>query len=155
MRSRSSVFVNETIDHLQYPAACVPSHDLTFAEALPLHVHSAFTHLETLLILKSVGGERMRAAIAQGTLKSWWASAAVGVPVPVLAPSSSGLRLGILSSDLKLSHPIGQLLLPVIDALHHAGGITVSCLVIRRVKSLAACCRTSFVTRCIPICRWV
>jgi hypothetical protein len=134
MRSRSSVFVNDTIDHMQHGAACIPSHDLVYVEALPLHVHTAFTHMETLLALKSVGGERIRAAIAQGVLQSWWAAA---VPPPMPAPASSALRLGVLSSDLKLSHPIGQLLLPIIDALHHAGGITVSCLVIRRVKSFA------------------
>ena len=80
----------------------------------------------------------MRAAVAQGVLKPWWAAAAVSVPSLLLAPSSSGLRVGVLSSDLKLSHPIGQLLLPIIDALHHAGGLTVSCLVIRRVRQFTA-----------------
>jgi hypothetical protein len=133
MNARSSVFVNSTIDILQFPASCVPSHDLVYVEALPLHVHAAFTQMETLLALKSLGGERMRAAVSQGLLNPWWSAVGVGVPHLLSAPSSSGLRVGVLSSDLKLSHPIGQLLLPIIDALHHSGGLTVSCLVIRRV----------------------
>ncbi len=134
MRSRSSDFVNQTMDHLQFPASCVPSHDLVYEQHLPLHVHAAFTHLETLLTLKSLGGERMRAAVAQGALKPWWITAAVAVPPLLLSQlSPGGVRVGVLSSDLKLSHPIGQLLLPIIDAFHHAGGMTTSCLVIRRV----------------------
>jgi hypothetical protein len=133
MNARSSAFVNNTIDFLQFPASCVPSHDLVYVEALPLHVHVAFTQMETLLALKSLGGERMRAAVSQGLLNPWWAAVGVGVPSLLLAPSSNGVRVGVLSSDLKLSHPIGQLLLPIIDALHHSGGLTVSCLVIRRV----------------------
>ena len=75
MLQRSSAFVNDTVDFLQFPARCVPSHDLVYMQELPLHVHAAFTHIETLLTLKSLGGERMRAAVAQGVLKSWWAAA--------------------------------------------------------------------------------
>lgn len=147
MRSRSSDFVNQTMDHLQFPASCVPSHDLVYEQHLPLHVHAAFTHLETLLTLKSLGGERMRAAVAQGALKPWWIAAAVGVPPLLLSQlSPGGVRVGVLSSDLKLSHPIGQLLLPIIDAFHHAGGMTTSCLVIRRVGDTR---RFPFTFQCI------
>ncbi len=152
MLSRSSAFVNDTMDSLQFPASCVPSHDLVYVEALPLHILAAFTQMETLFTLKSVGGARIRAAVAQGVLKPWWAAAAAGVPPLLLAQSSSGLRVGVLSSDLKLSHPIGQLLLPIIDALHHAGGLAVSCLVIRRVRGLLQ--NTSHITRFTSRCRW-
>jgi hypothetical protein len=130
MQERSSTFVNDTMDYMQFPARCVPSHDLVYMQGLPMQLHAAYTHMETLMTMKSLGGERMRAAVAQGVIKSWWAAAAVP---QLLAPSSTALRIGILSSDLKLSHPIGQLLLPIMDALYHAGGMFASCLVIRRV----------------------
>jgi len=128
MLQHSSSFVNDTLDYLKYPARCVPSHDLVYMESLPLQVHASFTHLETLMTLRSLGGERMRAAVAQGILKSWWISAS-----PQLLAPKTALRVGILSSDLKLSHPIGQLLLPIIDSMYHTGNILPSCLVIRRV----------------------
>ena len=104
MLERSSAFVNDTMDFLQFPARCVPSHDLVYMEALPLHVHAAFTHVETLLALKSLGGERMRAAVAQGVLKSWWWAAAA-VPLP---PGWRWQRSGRRPSQVRRPEDQGQ-----------------------------------------------